>query len=77
VELTEVEILGDSPLVGCTVVETESRHGVVVVAHRPTGGHEFSSPRSFEGVLSTGDIIIVLGDRQSIAGVQGRGGRSG
>jgi voltage-gated potassium channel len=77
VELTEVEIIESSPLVGCTVVETESRHGVVVVAHRPTGGHEFSSPRSFEGVLGTGDIIIVLGDRQSIAGVQGRGGRSG
>ena len=76
VELTEVEIGDGSPLIGRTVPQTEAEHHVVVVAHQPSGGRGFSSPRSFEGALAAGDVVIVLGDRASVAGVQGRAGRT-
>lgn len=69
VELTEVAIAAGSTLVGRSVAEVESAHRVVIVAHRPADRQDFSSPRSYEGDLGGGDVVIVLGDRLSIAGM--------
>ena len=75
VELTEVSVGAGTPLAGRSVAELEAEHRVVVVAHRAAGSETFSSPRSFEGRLEPGDVVIVLGDRQSVAGIAGRGDR--
>ncbi len=75
VELTEVDIGSGAPLVGRTVPEIEAAHRVVVVAHRPAGGEQFSSPRSFEGAVGSGDVVIVLGDRAAVAAVLAQAGR--
>ena len=66
VELTEVDIADGSPLVGRTLAEIENEHRVVVVAHRRASTESFSSPRGFEGELRAGDVVIVLGDRDSV-----------
>lgn len=66
VELTEVEVRAGTAIDGLELADLEASCGVVVVAHRPTGTSPFSSPRSFEGTVSAGDILIVLGDRTSV-----------
>lgn len=77
VELTEVDVATDSRLAGRSLAEIEAEHRVVVVAHRAAAGEAFSSPRSFEGRLEAGDVVIVLGDRASVAGLTGRGDGQG
>ena len=72
VELTELEVDESSPLLGSTVADTEAEHGLVVVAHRQADGDEFSSPHSFDGAFGLGDVIILLGDRRSVAAVRGQ-----
>jgi voltage-gated potassium channel len=72
VELTEVEIAETSPFARRTVAEIEADHRIVVVAHRGADEAEFSSPRSFEGRIDVGDVVIVLGDRVAVARAQGR-----
>lgn len=71
VELTEVDISDGSPLCGRSVAQVEAEHHVVIVAHRGAGEDDFSSPRSYGGILGPGDVVIVLGDREAVAGVQG------
>ena len=76
VELTEVEIAPGSPLIGERLSEAEAAHRAVVVAYRREGDDEFASPSSFEGTLTEGDVIIVLGDREAVVGLSGRARRS-
>ncbi|MEO0493509.1 MAG: potassium channel family protein [Actinomycetota bacterium] len=66
VELTEVEVRAGASIDGLELAEMESSCGVIVVAHRPAGESDFSSPRSFAGAVSAGDVLIVLGDRESV-----------
>lgn len=66
VELTEVEVGSSSELAGSSLAAAEVASGVVIVACRRRGEHDFHSPSAFVGPLQQGDIVIVLGDRDSV-----------
>ena len=66
VELTEGEIDSRSELVGSTLSDAEAKAGVVLVAFRRNGEHDFQSASAFTGVLDAGDVVITLGDRSSV-----------
>ena len=66
VELTEVAIHEGSDLEGSRAGTIGPDHSVVVVAVRPLGAREFVNPARHAGALEGGDVIIVLGDRESV-----------
>ena len=70
VELTEVRIHGGSDLEGSLAGTIGPDHSVVVVAVRPRGAKEFVNPIRHAGALEGGDVIIVLGDRESVEEVR-------
>lgn len=66
VELSEVTIASRCDLVGMQAGAVGDSYGVVVVAVRPTGSSDFVSTARHTDELQGGDVMIVLGDRQSV-----------
>lgn len=66
VELTEVKIGPTSSLVGAPADRPEATCGVVVVAVRGAGDHDFTGASAHSEPLIPGDILIALGDRAGI-----------
>jgi len=66
VELNEVTIADSCDLVGARSSAVGDDFGVVVVAVRPVDSTEFVSAVRHSAELVGGDVIIVLGDRQSV-----------
>jgi voltage-gated potassium channel len=67
VEIDELTISFESPLVGCTVrdSQTRSRHGLLIVAVRHTGGVLAFNPDA-DTVFQGGDTVIVMGQTADI-----------
>ncbi len=66
VELTEVFIHEGSDLVGSMAAMAGHEYGVIVVAVRPHGTTEFVSIGRHAEPLLGGDVIIILGDQESV-----------
>lgn len=75
VEIDELTIPSQSPLVGCTVrdSQTRSRHGLLIVAVRHAGGGLMFNPGA-ETVFESGDTVIVMGQTADIERFRGEYG---
>lgn len=68
VQVNELTLPDDSPLIGATVREsqTRTRHGLLIVAVRRSDGHLEFNPDA-DTVFRSGDAVIVMGREEDIA----------
>lgn len=71
VELEELRIVPDSPLVGSTVRDTASRerHNLLIVGIRRSGGQMVFNPAP-EDLFEQGDTLVVLGKKDDVEAFQ-------
>jgi voltage-gated potassium channel len=68
-ELENLDVSGDSPLVSRTIAQARSQDGITVLAMRKKSGKLIANPPG-EEVIEEGDRLIVIGTKERLAGLQ-------
>jgi voltage-gated potassium channel len=68
-ELENVDVASDSPLIGRNMAQARSQDGITVLAMRKKGGKLLANPPG-EEIIEEGDRLIVIGTKKRLAALE-------